>query len=75
MVNSALCHGGESGGDLQLFFFFLFGGLKSRLLVAVCFERRHSCWRANVLEYTEDLQLRPVHMKQQCKAALVLWIQ
>lgn len=59
MVNS--CHGEESGGDLHL---FLFGDL-SLILVAVYFERRHRCWSANVLEYSEDLQLRPVHTKQQ----------
>lgn len=54
--------------------FFLFGGLERLILVAVYFERRH-CWSANVLEYSEDLQLRPVHMKQQCKTALGLWTQ
>jgi len=46
--------------------FFYSGGwslIGYSLLVAVSFERRHSCWRANVLEYSEDLQLRPVHMK------------
>lgn len=59
MVNSALCHDGE----IELLFFIWGAEVSYSLLVAVYFERRHSCWRANVLEYSEDLQLRPVHMK------------
>lgn len=55
--------------------FFLFGGLERLILVAVYFKRRLGCWSANVLEYSEDLQLRPVLMKQQCKTALGLWTQ